>query len=88
MPDLSGTNIERRINKVCEDMASKRTKSAVYSLKETTLVNNFHEFRYNETQLESIKKENAENLSFFGYTNISGPKNSTGFFDFPNPTKA
>lgn len=80
LDDLSGTNMERRINQI-DQMGSAATKT--YKLKSTTGRFNASYEKYTKDQIELVKKEMAEWIYFFGYAKKDS--NPTGFFDFENP---
>lgn len=65
--DLTGTNAERRINEV---LAMGAAATQTYTLKDSTKRNNANAHRYTEAQLDWVKENMSEMLTFFGYAKL------------------
>ena len=79
--DLSGTNMERRIDQI---VAQGSKAAQTYNLKSTTGKFDQHRAKYNEELLAYIQDGLADHLYYFGYANVED--NPTGFFEFPDHT--
>jgi len=90
MPDLAGTNAERRIHQFIAKKKADPKADRAYQTKTTTGIPNAHADKYTEEQMNYIKTELAHFLHFFGYTNNpDGGDNDTAFFNYeePHPTE-
>lgn len=84
MNDLTGTNMERRINAI-RDMGAKATDT--YKLKAHSALKKFNTkaSMFNAEQTEYIQTKLAKWIWYFGYAKQEG-NDRTGFYEFKNPT--
>lgn len=75
--DLTGSNVERRIDEV---VAQGSKAAQTYRLKSTTGQFNVHLSKYTDDQKQYIQDTLGDQLYYFGYANVED--NPTGFFDF------
>ena len=75
--DLSGSNVERRIDEVVSQGSSA---AQTYKLKSTTGQFNVHSSKYSAEQKQMIQEVLGDQLYYFGYANYDN--NPTGFFDY------
>ena len=76
--DLSGTNLERRIDEV---VAQGSIAATTYKLKDTTGKFDIHKEKYSAELRQYVQDTLSDQLYYFGYANVDD-KNPTGFFDF------
>ena len=79
--DLSGTNVERRIDHV---VSQGKAAATTYKLKATTGVFNAHTSKFTPEQVSFIQETMGSQLYYFGYASYND--NPTGFFEFPEHT--
>lgn len=79
LDDISGTNIETRIDEV---ISKGKEATISYKIKDTTRSFNSHAKSYTEAQLDYIKNNIGHQLYYFGYVNHPEDKNDTSFFEF------
>lgn len=84
MEDLTGTNMERRIQAI-KEMGSKATNT--YKLKEHSKNKEFNKKRhmFNDEQFEYVKTKLARWNWYYGFVKHEGNER-TGYFEYENPT--
>ena len=79
--DLSGTNLERRIDEV---VAKGKSAATTYRLKSTTGQFDVHASKYSPELKKYVQDTLGDQLYYFGYANVED--NPTGFFQFDEHT--
>ena len=79
--DLSGTNMERRIDEI---VSQGRSAATTYRLKDTTGQFDVHKSKYSPELKAYIQETLGDQLYYFGYANVED--NYSGFFEFSEHT--
>ena len=81
--DLTGTNMERRIDQV---VSKGKAAATTYRLKDTTGQFDQHLSKYSPELKQYVRDTLGDQLYYFGYANVED--NPTGFFEFEEHTES
>ena len=81
--DLTGSNMERRIDQV---VSKGKAAATTYRLKDTTGQFDQHLAKYSPELKQYVRDTLGDQLYYFGYANVED--NPTGFFEFEEHTEA